>query len=82
MLAFNEMGNVMQNARYIVLRDRNAWLIKYNDEEFGPYLTQAEATLFAVEAARKLSDRGECAEVYLMGENGKFRREWACPQTA
>ena len=68
----------MQNARYFIVRDRNQWLIKYNDEEYGPYLTQAEATLFAVEAARKLSDRGEDAAVFLMGENGRVRREWAC----
>lgn len=68
----------MQNIRYFIVRDRNAWLIKYNDEEYGPYLTQAEATLFAVDAARKLGDRGEHAEVYLMGDNGSFRREWAC----
>ena len=70
----------MQNARYFVVRDRNQWLIKYNDKDYGPYLTQAEATLFAVDAARKLSGRGESAAVYCMGENGRFRREWACEQ--
>ena len=73
---------VMQSARYVIVRDKNAWLIKYNDEEYGPYLTQAEAMLFAIEAAQKLSDRGETAEVYLMGENGRFRREWACTEAA
>ena len=72
----------MQSARYFIVQDRNQWLIKYNDEEYGPYLTQAEATLFAVDAARKLSDRGEDAEVYLMGDNGRCRREWACSQDA
>jgi hypothetical protein len=72
----------MQNARYLIVRDRNAWLIKYNDEDFGPYESQAEATLFAVEAARKLSDRGERAEVLLMGANGRVRREWTCQELA
>ena len=72
----------MQNARYFIVRDRNRWLIKFNDEEYGPYLTQTEATLFAVDAARKLGDRGEDAAVYLMGDNGRFRREWACGQDA
>ena len=70
----------MRNARYYILNDRDQWLIKFNDEEFGPYLTQAEATLFAVEAAQKLSDRGTNAVVYLRGENGRFRREWICEQ--
>ena len=72
----------MQDVRYFIVQDRNQWLIKYNDEEYGPYLTQAEATLFAVDAARKLSDRGENAVVYLMGENGRFRREWAYEKAA
>ena len=72
----------MQHARYFIVRDRNQWLIKYNDEEYGPYRTQAEATLFAVEAARKLSERGENAAVYVLGANGRLRREWAPGQAA
>lgn len=72
----------MQHARYFIVQDRNQWLIKFNDEEYGPYQTQAEATLFAVEAARKLSDRGEDAAVYLMGDNGRMRRQWAPGQDA
>lgn len=72
----------MQGARYFIVRDRNKWLIKFNDEEYGPYLTQAEATLFAVDAARKLGDRGEDAAVFLMSDNGRVRREWACRQDA
>jgi len=72
----------MRNARYYILNDRDQWLIKFNDEEFGPYLTQAEATLFAVDAAQKLSDRGAKAVVYLRGENGRLRREWVCEQAA
>ena len=64
------------HARYYVIQDRGQWIIKYNDEQFGPYTTQAEATLFAVDAARKLSDRGTKAAVYLRGGNGRLRREW------
>jgi hypothetical protein len=72
----------MQHARYFIVRDRNQWLIKYNDEEYGPYQTEAEATLFAVDAARKLGERGEKAAVYVMGHNGRMRREWAHDQAA
>ena len=67
----------MQDTRYFIVKDRDHWLIKYNDEEYGPYETQAEATLFAVDAARKLSDRGEDVAVYLLAANGRMRREWA-----
>jgi hypothetical protein len=36
--------------------------------------------LFAVEAARKLSERGTDTEVCLMGENGFFHAEWSNAQ--
>jgi len=71
----------MQSARYFIVKDRGRWLIKYNDEEYGPYETQAEAMLFAVDAARKLSDRGEDASVYSMTGNGRLRREWAARES-
>ena len=67
----------MPNARYFVVRDQDSWLIKYGDEEYGPYKSQSEAMLFAIEAARKLGRRGANAEVCLMGENGHFRPEWS-----
>jgi len=67
----------MPTARYFIVRDGDEWLIKYGDEEFGPYKSQDEAMLFAVDAARKLGTYGEAAEVCLMGENGHFRQEWS-----
>ena len=60
---------MQDNARYLIVEIRNQWLIKYNDEEYGPYLTQAEAILFAVDAAQKLVSRGENAGVYFMTRN-------------
>jgi hypothetical protein len=51
-------------------------MIKFADEEFGPYKSKAEAMLFAVEAARKLGERGAETEVCLMGEDGFFTAEW------
>jgi hypothetical protein len=66
----------MPHSRYFVLQDRDDWLIRFHGEEFGPYLSQQEAILFAVDAAQKLGERGEAAEVCLMGENGHFRAQW------
>lgn len=66
----------MPYARYFIVQNQDAWVIKYDDEEFGPYNTQKEALLFAVDAAQKLGEHGENAEVCLMGENGHFRPEW------
>jgi len=66
----------MPEARYFIVRNPGGWLIQYADAEFGPYLSQNEAMMFAIDAAQKLGEHGEPAEVCLMGENGHFRPEW------
>jgi hypothetical protein len=66
----------MSPTRYFLVQQDDAWMIKFADEEFGPYKSKSEAMLFAVEAARKLSERGADTEVCLMGENGFFHAEW------
>ena len=68
----------MPTARYFIVHDQvqDEWMIKYGDDEFGPYKTQDEAMLFAIDAAQKLGAYGESAEVCLMGENGHFHAEW------
>ena len=67
----------MPNSRYFIVQQDEEWLIKFQDEQFGPYHTQKEAMLFAVDAAQKLGEHGENAEVCVMGENGHFRPEWS-----
>lgn len=66
----------MPTARYFIVREQEDWLIKYDGEVFGPYKTQNEAMVFAIEAAQKLETYGEIAEVCLMGDDGHFRPEW------
>jgi len=44
-------------ARYLVVRHQNEWVIKFEGEEFGPYKSQGEAMLFAIDAAQKLGGR-------------------------
>jgi hypothetical protein len=75
-------GETMPHARYFIVRNQDAWVIKYDDEEYGPYKTQSEAMLFAVEAAKNLHKHGGEADVCLMGENGHFRPEWSTGQEA
>ncbi len=72
----------MPHSRYFIVRNQDAWVIKYNDEEYGPYKTQSEAMLFAIDAARKLGRYGDNAEVCLMGVDGHFRQEWVYGGTA
>lgn len=72
----------MPHSRYFIVRDQEAWVIKYNDEEYGPYKTQSEAMLFAIDAAQKLGRYGDNAEVCLMGVDGHFSQEWVYGQNA
>ena len=66
----------MPESRYFIVRNQDDWMIRFNDEEFGPNQSKGEAMLFAVDAARKLGARGKTADVCTMGENGHFRAEW------
>jgi hypothetical protein len=66
----------MPQSRYFVVQRSNDWVIKFHDEEFGPYQSKNEAMLFAVDAAQRLGQGGEHSEVCLKGENGRFRPEW------
>jgi Uncharacterized protein conserved in bacteria (DUF2188) len=72
----------MSPTRYFLVQHDDEWMIKFGDEEFGPYKSKAEAMLFAVEAAQKLAERGAETEVCLMGENGFFHAEWSNAQPA
>lgn len=77
-LSRNNHEGVMPQSRYFVIRDTDEqWTIRFEGEQFGPYRSQSEAMLFAIEAAQKLGERGAPAEVCLMGLNGHFRPEWA-----
>lgn len=66
----------MPDARYFIVQHDDRWSIKFKDEEFGPYKTKSEALLFAIDAAQKLGEYGNQAEVVLMGEDGHFHPEW------
>jgi hypothetical protein len=68
----------MPYARYYIVRQRDAWMIRLNDEEYGPFPTHPDALVFATEAAKKSSDRGEPAQVVWVGEmdDGHFHHEW------
>jgi len=67
----------MPDARYFIVQHDDRWTIKFNDEEYGPYKTKEEAMLFAIDAAQKLGEFGDNAEVVLMGEDGHFHTEWS-----
>ena len=67
----------MPHSRYFIVQTDDGWVIRFAGGDFGPYQTRQEAMLFAVDAAQRLGEeKGENAEVCLLGENGHFHPEW------
>jgi hypothetical protein len=63
--------------RYFVGRRQDVWFIRFDGEEFGPYKTEREAMLFAIDAAHKLGVQGEATEVLLVDENDEAKPAWS-----
>jgi hypothetical protein len=66
-----------ERARYLVLRRQDVWFIEFGGEEFGPYQTEREARLFAIDAAYKLGEQGEQTEVLVADESGEASVAWS-----
>ena len=62
--------------RYLVMRQEDVWFITFNGEEFGPYQSEREAMLFAIDAAHKLGEKGEETQVLRVDENGDALPVW------
>ena len=62
--------------RYLVVRQEDVWFIKFDGEEFGPYKSEREAMLFAIDAAHKLGDQGEGTQVLRLDEDGEMIPVW------
>ena len=58
---------LMPDTRYYIVRHDTIWLIKFEDEQYGPYETQDEALRLASDAAAQLERHGESVEVHLVG---------------
>lgn len=67
----------MPTSRYFIEGSEDNWRIRFRNSDFGPYRTCREAMMFAVDAAHQLGSQGEVTEVCIMGDNGRFRSEWA-----
>src|SRR5262249_6858855 len=65
-LATAFLSGQQRTRRYFVVRRQDVWFIRFDGEEFGPYETEREAMLFAIDAAHKLGAQGEATEVLLM----------------
>jgi hypothetical protein len=64
------------HTRYLVVRHRGEWFIKFHGEAYGPYNTEREAMRFAIDAAYKLGESGEESQVLSMDESGNIQSTW------
>jgi hypothetical protein len=62
--------------RYLVQRRQDRWFIAFEGEEFGPYQSEREAMLFAVDAAHQFGEQGEETQVLALDENGDANPVW------
>ena len=68
----------MAVAQYFVERltaHKDGWMIKFRDEEYGPYKSQSEAVLFAIDAAEKINEHGEKAQVVIIGPTSTYNQD-------
>ncbi len=61
---------------YWLERQEDVWFIRFDGTEYGPYKSEREAMLFAVDAANKLGEQGEETQVVVMDETGDARPAW------
>lgn len=62
--------------RYLVVRQEDVWFIKFDGDEYGPYQSEREAMLFAIDAANKLGEQGENTQVLVLDETGIAQPAW------
>ncbi len=68
----------MPNAQYFVERlavHSALWVIKFDDEKYGPYKSQSEAVNFAIDAAEKHHEHGEKAQVVIIGPTWTYDQD-------
>lgn len=65
-----------ERASYLVKRREDVWFIAFDGQEFGPYNSDREAVLFAIDAAHKLGENGADTQVLRLDEAGKASPVW------
>jgi hypothetical protein len=69
-------------AFYYVVLDLGEWKIRLNNQDYGPYRTEAAAIRTAVDAAHGSGNNGHAAKVLVRGKDHKFRTKWTYGQDA
>lgn len=66
----------MPGARYVIVRQEDAWCVRLEGKDYGPYPTQNAALRAAIDAANMAAERGEETEVVIEGSDREVRTPW------
>ncbi|MBL7847745.1 MAG: DUF2188 domain-containing protein [Cyclobacteriaceae bacterium] len=66
----------MARLQYFVVYHQKQWMITFEQKQYGPYNTQAEAIRVAIDSAHSSGINGHNAQVLVQGTNNQFRTEW------
>jgi hypothetical protein len=67
---------IRPRTRYLVARQQDVWFIMFGGQEYGPYRSEREAKLFAIDAAHELGEQGRETEVMVADEAGDMLPAW------
>lgn len=62
--------------RYAIARKGDTWFITFDGRDYGPYRSEREAKLFAVDAANELGTYSQDTQVVLVDDDGVERPVW------
>ena len=68
----------MPHVQYFIERlkaHNDAWMVNFDNEEYGPYKSQSEAVRFAIEAGEKRNEHGEKAQVVIIGPTWTYDQD-------
>lgn len=65
---------------WVERQDGDVWSIRFDGADYGPYKSEREALLFAVDAAKTLGEQGEETQVLRVDANGGVQPAWTFGQ--
>ena len=57
-------------------RHNDSWSIDFDGKQYGPYKSEREAALFAIDAAHTLGEKGGGTQVLVVDEDGEPHPLW------
>jgi hypothetical protein len=80
LLDLSSVQSIVPRKLYWIERQQDVWFIRFDGSDYGPYKSEREALLFAVDAAKALGEQGEETQVLVVDENGDVKPAWTFGQ--